>query len=105
MFIKVFVPNHNGKIELSVQELEALIKEAVDKAIIEDRANRPYQSLWYGNTAPLNIAPKEINTEPELDKFHYGATIVCGVDLADNGLTSSTTRSPINMNTLQNVIK
>lgn len=42
MFIKVFVPNANGKIELSVKELESLIQEAVDKAIIEDRANRPY---------------------------------------------------------------
>jgi hypothetical protein len=42
MFIKVFVPNANGKIELSVKELEALIQEAVDKAIVEDRANRPY---------------------------------------------------------------
>lgn len=42
MFIKVFVPNANGKIELSVKELETLIQEAVDKAIVEDRANRPY---------------------------------------------------------------
>jgi hypothetical protein len=42
MFIKVFVPNANGKIELSVKELETLIQEAVDKAITEDRANRPY---------------------------------------------------------------
>lgn len=42
MFIKVFVPNANGKIELSVKELEALIQEAVDKAVSEDRANRPY---------------------------------------------------------------
>ena len=42
MFIKVFVPNANGKIELSVKELETLIQEAVDKAIAEDRANRPY---------------------------------------------------------------
>ena len=42
MFIKVFVPNANGKIELSVKELETLIQEAVDKAIAEDRVNRPY---------------------------------------------------------------
>ena len=105
MFIKVFVPNHNGKIELSVQELEALIKEAVDKAVAEDRANRPYQSFWYGNTAPLNIAPKEINTEPELDRFYHGPTITCNVNSTDSGLTNSTSHSPINMSTLQNVIK
>lgn len=42
MFIKILTPNHNGKIELTVADLEALIKEAVDKAIVEDRANRPY---------------------------------------------------------------
>lgn len=42
MFIKVFVPNANGKIELTVQELESLLKQAADKAVAEDRANRPY---------------------------------------------------------------
>ena len=42
MFIKILTPNHNGKIELTVKDLEALIQEAVDKAITEDRANRPY---------------------------------------------------------------
>lgn len=105
MFIKVFVPNHNGKIELSVQELEALIKEAVDKAITEDRANRPYQSFWYGNTTPLNGTPRETNTVPELEKFYYGPTITCDVNLSDNGLTNNTSHSPINMTTLKNVIK
>lgn len=42
MFIKVFVPNANGKIELTVQELESLLKQAADNAVVEDRANRPY---------------------------------------------------------------
>ena len=53
MFIKILTPNHNEKIELTVADLEALIKEAVDKAIIEDRANRPYNT-WYGGTTLLN---------------------------------------------------
>jgi hypothetical protein len=48
MFIKIFTPNHNGKIELTVKDLEALIQEAVDKAVTEDRANRPIQ-FWYGD--------------------------------------------------------
>jgi hypothetical protein len=48
MFIKILTPNRNGKIELTVKDLEALIQEAVDKAIVEDRANRPLQ-FWYGN--------------------------------------------------------
>lgn len=57
MFIKILTPNHNGKIELTVEDLEALIQEAVDKAITEDRANRPYQ-FWYGNGREIN----KINT-------------------------------------------
>ena len=48
MFIKILTPNRNGKVELTVRDLEALIQEAVDKAIIEDRANRPIQ-FWYGD--------------------------------------------------------
>jgi hypothetical protein len=35
MFIKIFTPNENGKIELTIEELEALIQEAVDKASID----------------------------------------------------------------------
>ena len=35
MFIKILTPNHNGKIELTVRDLEALIEEAVEKAIRE----------------------------------------------------------------------
>ena len=61
MFIKILTPNHNGKIELTAKDLEALIQEAVDKAIIEDRANRPLQ-FWYGN-GDLN----KIETTPTWD--------------------------------------
>lgn len=47
MFIKIFVPNENGKIELTVRELEALIQEAVEKAIREkcNNCNR----YWYSS--------------------------------------------------------
>jgi hypothetical protein len=62
MFIKILTPNHNGKIELTVRDLEALIQEAVDKAVAEDRANRPIQ-FWYGNSEKIN----DINTTPNLD--------------------------------------
>lgn len=61
MFIKILTPNHNGKIELTVRDLEALIQEAVDKAVAEDRANRPLQ-FWYGNE---NI--NKIETTPTWD--------------------------------------
>ena len=62
MFIKILTPNHNGKIELTVKDLEALIQEAVDKAVTEDRANRPYQ-FWYGNSGEIN----KINTTQDWD--------------------------------------
>jgi hypothetical protein len=62
MFIKIFTSNHNGKIELTVKDLEALIQEAVDKAVAEDRANRPYQ-FWYGNSGEIN----KISTTPDWD--------------------------------------
>ena len=54
MFIKVFVPNANGKIELSVQELEALLKDAAAKAVSEKCAN--CNRCWYGSvtTTPYN---------------------------------------------------
>ena len=61
MFIKILTPNHSGKVELTVRDLEALIQEAVDKAIAEDRANRPIQ-FWYGN-GDVN----KIDTTPNLD--------------------------------------
>jgi hypothetical protein len=61
MFIKILTPNRNGKVELTVSDLEALIQEAVDKAIAEDRANRPIQ-FWYGN-GDVN----QIDTNPNWD--------------------------------------
>ena len=66
MFIKILTPNHNGKIELTVRDLEALIQEAVDKAIAEDRANRPY-STWYGSTTLQNDKVNEIGPTPNMD--------------------------------------
>lgn len=62
MFIKILTPNHNGKIELTTRDLEALIQEAVDKAIREDRANRPYWSTITGTSqlnSPLTIDAKD----------------------------------------------
>lgn len=52
MFIKVFVPNANGKIELSVQELEALLRDAADKAVREKCAN--CNRGYYGGITYLN---------------------------------------------------
>lgn len=69
MFIKILTPNHNGKIELTVKDLEALIQEAVDKAIREDRANRPY-NYYYGGTSLLSTTTNTPYTP-------YSDTITC----------------------------
>ena len=50
MFIKVFVPNVNGKIELTVQELEALLKDAAAKAVSEKCANCTRSNFWYNSS-------------------------------------------------------
>lgn len=55
MFVKILVPNRNNKIELSVQELEALIEEAIRK----DRLERPY---WIGSTGWNSINCYSNNT-------------------------------------------
>ena len=61
MFIKVFVPNANGKIELSVQELEALLKDAAAKAVSEKCANCSRGYYGTGITY-LNNTPSYIDT-------------------------------------------
>ena len=52
MFIKIFVPNSRGKIELTVEELEELLSDACEKAVKEKCAtcNRG----WYGGVTYLN---------------------------------------------------
>jgi hypothetical protein len=67
MFIKVFVPNANGKIELSVQELEALLKDAADKAVREKCAN--CNRSYYGGITYLNTNATGIDSAPKLDSY------------------------------------
>lgn len=75
MFIKILTPNHNGKIELTVRDLEALIKEAVDKAITE-KCGSCYKSNWYGSTTVtpyINLNCDSVNGTTT-DKFSVGKT-------------------------------
>lgn len=58
MFIKILTPNHNGKIELTVRDLEALIQEAVDKAVREKCAN--CNRCWYNSVATTPYNPPYI---------------------------------------------
>lgn len=61
MFIKVFVPNSRGKIELTVEELEELLSDACEKAVREKCAscNRGY----YGSVTCLNSNNNGSNTD------------------------------------------
>ena len=94
MFIKILTPNHNGKIELTVRDLEALIQEAVDKAITEDRANRPYQ-FWYDNGGGIN----RINTTPNWDwkEITYNGNNITPLNLSGDNKTNDTASSGITL--------
>ena len=52
MFIKVFVPNSRGKIELTVEELEELLSDACEKAVREKCAT--CSRGYYGGITYLN---------------------------------------------------
>ena len=67
MFIKVFVPNSRGKIELTVQELEELLSDACEKAVKEKCAscNRGYcisttPNITYFNDQNGNFSLNEV---------------------------------------------
>lgn len=95
MFIKILTPNHNGKIELTVKDLEALIQEAVDKAIREKCAScsKCWQNLpnitYLGNQS---ITASTDNTQKSPYKITYtGGPIVASektIDL-DGTLTTN----------------
>lgn len=94
MFIKILTPNHNGKIELTVRDLEALIQEAVDKAITEDRANRPYQ-FWYDNGGAIN----KIETTPNWNwkEITCNGNNSTPLNLSGNNKTNGTVSSSITL--------
>lgn len=107
MFIKILTPNHNGKIELTVRDLEALIQEAVDKAVREDRANRPY--YYYGlnsiNGTANGIQLKDGNTETK----PWWTTVTCEELNINSASTSGINtaleyKGPLNGDSLNKII-
>jgi hypothetical protein len=91
MFIKILTPNHNGKIELTVRDLEALIKEAVDKAISEKCSGCYKNNGWYySSTTPyINLNCDSVNgtvtnglpSEKLSTDIIYGATATIATDI------------------------
>ena len=101
MFIKVFVPNSRGKIELTVEELEELLSDACAKAVREKCAT--CSRGYYGGITYLNT-----NNEKECDwskvtcsnhdntvNLNGGLTIV---DNVDNTLSATTCASTLSTN-------
>ena len=74
MFIKVFVPNCNGKIELTVKELEELLKDAANKAVTEKCANCT-KGYWYSNNNNwISTTPGLTISDPSKDNIVYCST-------------------------------
>ena len=61
MFIKVFVPNSRGKIELTVEELEELLSDACEKAVREKCAS--CNRGWYGSITCLDSGNNGSSTD------------------------------------------
>lgn len=101
MFIKILTPNHNGKIELTVRDLEALIQEAVDKAVREKCAGCTrgyYGGITYLNGTQLNHTEPSINW-PKVTCGNSNDTVALNGDItgfgADNEIGTTTQASPI----------
>lgn len=91
MFIKVFVQNANGKIELTVQELESLLKQAADKAVAEDREHRP---LTVGGLLNQPYYKQPSNVDPTLD----WTKVTCGDTISTLLVNKNTNTTTIGIN-------
>lgn len=102
MFIKIFTPNENGKIELTIKELEALIQEAVDKASI-DKCSKCTRGWSWNDYNRLTTAPNITLLSDDSDRprrngeITWDASKVASWDCATNAIADlGTLRSPIN---------
>ena len=102
MFIKIFTPNENGKIELTVKELEALIQEAVDKAGI-DKCSKCTRGWSWNDYNRVTTQPSITLLSDDSDRPRRNGEITWDVSKALNWDCSTnaagdlgTLRSPIN---------
>ena len=70
MFIKVFVLNSRGMIELTVEELEELLSDACEKAVREKCATCNRGS--WGGTTPCITYLNDQNGNPDWNKVTCG---------------------------------
>jgi hypothetical protein len=98
MFIKIFTPNENGKIELTIEELEALIQEAVDKASI-DKCSKCTRGWSWNDYNRLTTQPNITLLSDDSDRPRRNGEITWSVSDyigADSINATNTLRSPIN---------
>lgn len=102
MFIKIFTPNENGKIELTVKELEALIQEAVDKASI-NKCSKCTRGWSWNDYNRVTTQPNITLLSDDSDRPRRNSEITWDVSKALNWecsikdvADSSTLRSPVN---------
>ena len=101
MFIKVFVPNSRGKIELTVEELEELLSDACEKAVREKCAscNRNYWGgityLNSGSNTTWNWDKVTCSNHDNAIDLNGGLTIA---DNVDNTLGTTTCASTLSAN-------
>lgn len=100
MFIKIFTPNENGKIELTIKELEALIQEAVDKASMDkcSKCTRGWSWNDYNRltTQPnITLLSDDSDRPRRNDELTWDVSKAISWDCATNGDLASL-RSPIN---------
>jgi hypothetical protein len=92
MFIKIFTPNENGKIELTTKELEALIQEAVDKASI-DKCSKCTRGWSWNDYNRVTTTPNITLLSDDSDRPRRNGEITWDVSTAGD---LSTLRSPVN---------
>lgn len=103
MFIKVFVPNSRGKIELTVEELEELLSDACEKAVREKCATC-HRGYYYGGVTYLN-------SNNSVDTIDW-SKVTCSSECASNakiqvngqGITTNSTNGLTLTSTINDLI-
>ena len=102
MFIKILTPNHNGKIELTVRDLEALIQEAVDKAIRE-KCTGCTRGYYGGSITYLNTNA-DINSSSKWDPYKVNCSSECANNAKIQVNSQNTQAGDMNDTILTNTI-
>ena len=102
MFIKIFTPNENGKIELTGKELEALLQEVADKVSV-DKCSKCARGWSQNDYNRITTTPNITLLSDDSNRPRRNGEFTWDVSKAINwNCTTSTTgdlgtlRSPIN---------